>query len=162
MEILKIILAVFGIVGLTLLIWKPPKLQVKKANRITKTKILEAENEFPMTKNQLKFEYDGGIVSRSKLEEAIDFFISIEPQPGIENGREEYESNLVRYKKEIELANSAIRNYAKQISPLTIEKMQDEFYSFTNSEKYLQSMIHCSVASSVLSTNWNRVGPWLN
>ncbi len=158
MEILTIILAVIGVAGLTLIVWKLPKQQAKKKETLPGK---EAENTFHKTENQLTFEYDGGTVSRSKLEEAIDFFISIEPHPGKRTATEEYEANLIRYKKEIELAELAIRSYAEQIRPLTIEAMQDEFYSITNSEKYLQSMIHSSVAYSLLNSHWNGVGPWI-
>jgi hypothetical protein len=106
----------------------------------------------------LKFYYEGGNVTKVKLEEALDFMISIETDPA--TGAEEYHDNLIKYKREVQMARQAVRKYGEQIFPRTLENMQNEFYSITNSIKYRQSVTHCSVAYSMLSSGWDGIGAW--
>lgn len=104
--------------------------------------------------------YDGAHVSRELLEEAIDFMISLEPDPESLRASEEYEENLDYFKSEIHQVKQIIRQFGEQIHPRTLENMQTVFYSVTNSKKYLASAIHCSVAYSCLESGWNGIGPW--
>lgn len=108
----------------------------------------------------MKFSYNGGSVSKEKLEEALDFLVDLEPNPDSISAEEEYEKNRKIYKESIEQARVAARKYGEQIRPQTLEAMQEVFYSITNSPKYLQSAIHTSVAYSTLNSCWDGIGPW--
>jgi hypothetical protein len=96
------------------------------------------------------------MITRQQVETALDFFILLESMPG------EY-STLKAYNKEAaDQHNAIVRQFAEEMQPCTLEHMQDVFYSFTNSPKYRQTMAACSVARTVLSSNWHRVGEWVD
>lgn len=107
-----------------------------------------------------KFFYDCGEVSKELLESAIDFMISIEPNPASPNCDQEFKASRKKYATEIKMVGAAIRQYGHQISNKTIESMQDVFYSIINSDKYLQSSKYQSVAYTLLNYYWDGIGPW--
>lgn len=107
-----------------------------------------------------KFFYDGGKVSKELLEEAIDFMISIEPNTESLTCDQEFKESRNKYKAEINMVYAAIRQYGRQISNKTLVNMQDIFYSIINSDKYLQSPKHGSVAYTLLNHCWNGIGAW--
>lgn len=105
--------------------------------------------------------YNGDPVTRQLVEEAIDFMISLEPiDSSSPNADEEYKSNNQLYRNEIIKAQQIFKKFGEQISPLTLENMQEVFYSITKSEKYSSSMIYQSVAHSCLESSWDKIGPW--
>ena len=106
-----------------------------------------------VTSECLNFSYHGGTVCRVKLESALDFFIALEIDGC-------YEENLQKYNKEYKMAEAAVIKFGQQIEVKTLEGMQDIFYSFTNSKKYLQSGLHCSIARTTLNRCWHGIGPW--
>ena|SRR3990172_12105237 len=106
------------------------------------------------------FFYDGREVSRELLEAAIDFLISIEPDPEVVVEYSDYEEITKKYEIEIKMAEAAIRHYGEQIEDKALANMQKEFYSITHLPKYRQSYIHQSVAHTVLNSQWHGIGPW--
>lgn len=98
-------------------------------------------------------------ITRDMVEEALDLFIATEPEGCSDTT---YRRNKKLNHHKLELANKVIHEYGTQISPMTLEHMQDEFYSFTNSDKYRASAHICSIARIMLSVNWHHVGPWLH
>ena len=107
------------------------------------------------------FFYNDGTVSKELLEQAIDFMISIEPDPELLISEQEYEAILERYESQIKMVNKAVRQYAYQIQDKTLKNMQEEFYSITNQPKYTQSYIRQSVAYNLLHHQWDGIGPWM-
>lgn len=105
------------------------------------------------------FSYSGGQVSRALLDDALEFLISLEPDPDSPEGMDEYEANCRRFDKNLSMADAAIRRFGEQIEPQTLEAMQNVYYSITNSPKY-SSPVHCSVVSSSLNHCWSGIGPW--
>jgi len=101
-----------------------------------------------------------GKVDRSMLEGALDFLISLEPDPESPDAIELYDLNREKYKSEVVKANKIIRLYGEQIEPKTLEHMQEKFYEIVNSSKYQQSSLHSSVVYSSLSYGWNGIGAW--
>ncbi len=119
------------------------------------------ENQIVEQTSQAKnFFYDDGEVSKELLEAAIDFMISIEPNPTSPTCEQEFQASRKQYATEIKMVYAAIRQYGHQISNKTIEGMQDVFYSITNSDKYLQSSKHTSVAYTLLNYYWDGIGSW--
>lgn len=115
---------------------------------------------------QLVRSYDGFSTSRELVECAIDFFIFIEPDSStleeLTKGDKIYADNLIKYKEEIKNANKIVRNFGEQLFPATLENMQDVFYSFSNSRKYLNTREISSIARLTLSTNWTNINGWLD
>ena len=107
-----------------------------------------------------QFVYSGGEVSRPILEDALEFLISIEPDPDSPTAMEDYAENMRKHEKAVSMANEALRQYAEQIEPQTLSAMQNAYYSITNSSKFTSSAIRVSVVTSVLNSAWNGVGPW--
>ena len=101
-----------------------------------------------------------GQVNKDMLELALDFLISLEPDPELPNAMEIYDRKCEKHQKEIDKARKIIRWYGEQIEPKSLEFMQEKFYEITNSSKYRQSAIHCSVVYSTLNSVWNGIGPW--
>lgn len=108
----------------------------------------------------MRFNYDGGPVSRQFLEEALEFLISLEPESDSSDAREVYDRNFQIYEKEIAMAEAAIRRYGEQIEPQTLEAMRSVYYSITNSPKFLSSAMRCSIVTSTLNSCWDGIGQW--
>jgi hypothetical protein len=94
------------------------------------------------------------MITRDQVEFALDFFILMETNPS------DYQVMKVRNAQVISQHNATVKQFGEEITPLTLENMQDVFYSFTNSTKYLRSRVACSVARTVLSSNWHGIGDW--
>lgn len=103
-----------------------------------------------------------GKIKRVELEKALDFLISIEPDPRSYDDMEEYHAIMKEHADKIEKVNNTIRKFGEQIEPLTLESMQAVYYSIINSNKYRESAIHQSVATTALSQCWKGIGPWRN
>lgn len=98
-------------------------------------------------------------ITREQVEQAIDLFVSLEPtDPMISSG--EYDAIMSANSSALDMAANIIHQYGGEISPQTLKRMQDEYYSFTNSLKYLKNATVSSVARSVLSENWNGINEW--
>jgi hypothetical protein len=101
--------------------------------------------------------YRGGIVDRDMVEAALDFYILIEPDPFGRGG-----GDRAKFTQELINARRIIRRYGEQVVPLTVERLQDHFYSFSNSDKYRYSMETISVVRTAISTAWEGLGGWLD
>ncbi|MDX2165263.1 MAG: hypothetical protein SFW07_07615 [Gammaproteobacteria bacterium] len=90
------------------------------------------------------------------MEEALDFFFSLEPTSDVSplEHIEYYENNCIKYAKEIEMAEQAIKTYGEQIEPKTFENMQKKFRDIVDSN------IHYRLMSSVIESAWDGIGPW--
>jgi len=95
----------------------------------------------------MEFEYDGGYVSESKFDEAIDLIINKVVNPEDFDTPELYENNIEDWKVELALVKSAIKSYAKQITP---ELLRKKFHSTKKDKSYSsQAIIH-----SILRPLW--------
>jgi hypothetical protein len=98
-------------------------------------------------------EYTGGLVNRIQVESALDFFIMIEP----DFDQAVDETKFVQEKIQ---ARQIIRQYAVQHLPCSLDVLQDLFYSFSNSNKYLYNIETISVVRTMLSTCWEGLAGW--
>ena len=110
------------------------------------------------------FEYNGGIVTRVKLEKAIDVFVKIEEEYqkkqklSIKAGQPEpdYKGIVAKYSNETDAAERAIRQFGKQIKPNKLKNMQKEFYDIINNKNGIKK----DIAYSLLNSNWDGIGEW--
>jgi hypothetical protein len=100
--------------------------------------------------------HDNDIVDRYMVECALDFFIMIEPDHFGEA------VHTLKFAKEISNAKLIIRRYGERVSPLTLENLQNHFYSFSNDRKYRYSAETISVVRTVISTAWEGLAGWLD
>jgi hypothetical protein len=93
------------------------------------------------------------------IREALDFLVAVEPKrPPLT--REEYQAAIAPYRTQIDAAMANLRRFAEEIEPLTLEQMQEKYYSFTNNRRYLVTSIVSSVVTTSLNQAWDHVGPW--
>ncbi len=90
---------------------------------------------------------------------ALNFLIAIEPVPP-PTSREEYEAATGPYRQQIAAAMATIRAFAAGTVPMTLERMQADYYGFTNDPRYLVSEEVSAVVRGVLNDAWTGVGPW--
>jgi len=103
--------------------------------------------------------YPVGKVTRKMVEDILDFNILLEPPPNARRGDAEFANNQQQWAGIIKMGDTLIRMYGVQLNSDVIG-MQYEFYSFTNSEKYLESPMTISVARTVLNSNWDGINGW--
>jgi hypothetical protein len=53
-----------------------------------------------------------------------------------------------------------MRGFARQRQPRTLEEMHEDYYSFTNDDRDLDTPEISAVATSAFRDAWNGVGPW--
>lgn len=131
--------------------------------------IKHVEEEMKVLQNRLSNEggqaisisdYAGQEVDRILLEKALDFMISLDPDPSSPTAEEDYRERVISQAKEITNAENILRQFGKQINPLTLDRMQDVYYSITNSAKYRNSSLTCCVVRVSLNNAWNGIGNW--
>lgn len=98
-------------------------------------------------------------VTREMVLTAIKVFTSLESEG---SSNKTYEMAKVKRRLEIVEANRIIREYGTQITPMTLDHMQDEYYSLTDIALYGNSAYSASVARTIISSNWNNIGPWVD
>lgn len=103
--------------------------------------------------------YAGGGVSWALMEDALDYFVSIEPDP---ERVIDYDTYMSQFKNDECFIKShlILRRFGEQIFPKTLSNMQDVFYSITNLPKYLSDAGCCSTVRSYLNDALNGIGPW--
>ena len=110
------------------------------------------------------FNYEGGNVTRKKLEEAIDLFVEVET-----DYKESVRKSLLEGKQpplfidieskypDINAAYEAVKQFARQIQPNDLQHMQRVFYDIVNLEE--DSFRH-AVISDYLTIEWDGIGDW--
>jgi hypothetical protein len=102
---------------------------------------------------------DSSDLDEDHVRAALDFLIAVEPVPPPES-REEYEKLTAPYRQQIAAAMATLRNFAKQTRPMTLERMQADYYGFTNDPRYLVAAAVAAVVQGALNEAWNGIGPW--
>ncbi len=110
------------------------------------------------------FSYDGGIVTRKKLEEAIDLFVQIEidykesvKEAQLEGRRPPLFKEVENIYSTVETAYEAVKQFARQIQPNDLSSMQRVFYDIVNSE---EDPFRRTVISDYLTIEWDGIGDW--
>jgi len=103
--------------------------------------------------------YDGGAVSRTLLEDALEYFISIEPDPGKDV---DYEAYMAGFGNDECFVKSTLvlRRFGEQVSRGGISEMQEVFYAITGSPKFLGENSRCVIARAWLMRAWDGIGEW--
>ncbi len=109
------------------------------------------------------FNYNGGIVTRKKLEEAIDLFVQIETdykeavkKADVEGGERPNINEIANNYPDNKAAEEAVKQFARQIQPDDLKNMQRVFYDIVNSEEGFRRV----VASDYLEILWDGIGDW--
>lgn len=106
-------------------------------------------------------------VTRDQFYAALDFLVSIEPDP--EEIDIEYDVMMAPYKAEIAEAESIIRSYGEQIAHNGLEYMQDELQLAINRLEYMQDELQLDhqatlfamcVITSTVNRVWDGCGEW--
>ena len=110
------------------------------------------------------FNYNGGTVTKKKLDEAIDLFVEIETDYKEAVRKAELSGNRPPLFVEIEskysdvnAAYEAVRQFARQIQPNDLKTMQNVFYSIVNST---EDPFRRTVISDYLTIEWDGIGEW--
>ena len=110
------------------------------------------------------FSYDGGIVTRKKLEEAIDLFVQIEidykesvRKSVLEGKQPPLFTDIEGKHTDINAAYEAVKQFARQIQPNDLSSMQKVFYGIVNSE---EDSFRRAVISDYLTIEWDGIGDW--
>ena len=110
------------------------------------------------------FSYDGGIVTRKKLEEAIDLFVELEIDYKESVKEVQLKGQRPPLFKEVEskypdagTAYEAVKQFARQIQPNDLSSMQRVFYGIVNSE---EDSFRRTVISDYLTIEWDCIGDW--
>lgn len=111
-----------------------------------------------LSKTIMDFKIEGRI-PRLIVEDVLDFNILIEPD---ELETDETIQVEAWVGDTVEKGLLIIREYGRQIEPPSLGRLQMEFYSFTNSIKYRQSMQTISVARAVLNQAWEGLNGWVS
>ena len=98
-------------------------------------------------------------LTEDHVREALDFLVAIEPDPPPDT-REDYEAQVGPHRQEIAEASATLRRFAEQTRPSTLERMQADYYGFTNDPRYLTTPDVSAVVTSALNEAWHGVGPW--
>jgi len=102
---------------------------------------------------------DEGTTTEAHVLSALDFLVSIEPDPQPQT-LAEYKAALAPYEARIARAVPVLRTFAEQMQPATLQEMQAQYYTFTNDKRYLTSPAVTGTAIAYLNEAWNGVGPW--
>ena len=112
--------------------------------------------------SKLIMDYEiNGKVPRAMVEAVLDFHILLEPDPSNRDAVRQYTVSTLIYSGTIDKGLEIIRAYGRLIEPATLGRLQDEFYTFTNSLKYRKSAMTISVARAVLDQGFNGVNGWV-
>lgn len=110
------------------------------------------------------FSYEGGNVTRKKLEEAFDLFVQIEMdykesvRKSISNGEPPPLFREIEGKyPDVEPAYEAVKQFARQIQPNDLSSMQRVFYGIVNLE---EDSFRRAVISDYLTIEWDEIGDW--
>jgi hypothetical protein len=110
------------------------------------------------------FNYEGGNVTRKKLEEAIDLFVEVETDYKESVRKAHLEGNQPPLFREIEskypaveMAYEAVKQFARQIQPDDLSSMQRVFHGIVNSE---EDSFRRAVISDYLTIKWDGIGDW--
>ena len=110
------------------------------------------------------FIYNGGTVTRKKLDEAIDLFVEIETeyreivrQAELNGNRPPLFTEIESKYPDVNAAYEAVRQFARQIQPNDLKTMQNVFYSIVNST---EDPFRRTVISDYLTIEWDGIGDW--
>lgn len=102
-------------------------------------------------------------IAAEDVHEALAFLIAIEPDPDDDSDIdtvEDYEAYMAPFSRDIDRAMATLRRYAAQRQPRTLQEMQEDYYTFTNDDRYLDTSAMSAVVTSALRDAWQGVGPW--
>jgi hypothetical protein len=98
------------------------------------------------------------------VHEVLQFLIAIEPDPDDDDidiaTVEDYDAYMVPFSQDIDRAMATLRRFAEQRQPRTLQDMQEDYYRFTNDDRYLNTSEMPGVVTSALRDAWEGVGPW--
>jgi hypothetical protein len=73
---------------------------------------------------------------------------------------EDYEAYMARFQPDITRAIATLRAFAGRRQPQRLIEMQENYYEFTNDDRYLETAEIAGVVRSALGEAWDGVGPW--
>lgn len=97
-------------------------------------------------------------ISHAQFVKALEYLVSIEPDPTSYRDMDEYDRLMTPHEPEIDHAHSVIRAYGAQIAPQGINHMQQVLYDLLGhyTDAKSQSLIRSNV-----QWLWDGCGDWL-
>lgn len=107
---------------------------------------------------------DPNEIDVNDVHEALEFLVAIEPDPNDDDNDidtvEDYEAHMAPFSQDVGRAMATPHRFAEQKQPRTLQEMQEDYYSFTNDDRYLNTSAMSAVVTSALRDAWKGVGPW--
>jgi hypothetical protein len=107
---------------------------------------------------------DPNDIDAEDVHDALEFLIDIEPDPEDDDNDidtvEDYDAYMEPFSQDVGRAMTTLRRFAEQRQPRTLPEMQEDYYSFTNDDRYLDTSETSAVVTSALRDAWGGVGPW--
>ena len=105
---------------------------------------------------------DPTAVGEDDVHESLEYLIAIEPDPDDDDidTSEDYEAYMAQFQPDITRAMAALRAFAAQRQPQDLTAMRENYYEFTNDDRYLETEEIAGIVRSALSEAWDGVGPW--
>lgn len=105
---------------------------------------------------------DPTAVGDDDVHEALEYLIGIEPDPDDDDidTSEDYEAYMARFLPDITRAMATLRAFAAQRQLQDLTAMRENYYEFTNDDRYLETEDAVGVVRSALSEAWDGIGPW--
>jgi hypothetical protein len=97
------------------------------------------------------------IITQQNFQAALDYLVSIEPDPNAIQSIDQYNSLMAIHKSGIDAANSTIRDYGMQIAPKGLPFMQGEL-QFVLSQQ--NEPLAISVIKAAVNRDWDGCGAW--
>ena len=97
-------------------------------------------------------------ISHDHFVQALNYLVSIEPDPTAYRDMDEYDAMMTPYEQEIAKAHATIHSYGAQIAPQGLEHMQDVLYELLEqqTDPKAESLIRSNV-----NWLWDGCGQWL-
>ena len=108
----------------------------------------------------MAFRHDNTFVTLEKLLEALDFLVSLEPDPYTEEAEDGYNEMIDSNSESIRHAESVVRRFAKQVRPQTLKSLQEQFNSIIETPKYHSSEVAYCVVAATINKCWNEIAGW--
>lgn len=96
-------------------------------------------------------------VTFTQFKEALEYMVSIEPEPELLVHEDTYDRLLAPYEKEIQQAEATILAYGNHLSLEGRELMQQVLYELLEAQTTTKAFI---VIRSTVNRVWNGVGAW--
>ena len=118
----------------------------------------EQKNALEASLDRIK-KYNDGTVHDQLVHDALEYFISIEPDPA---QTIDYKKYLARFENDESFIKSLLilKRFAEQIPQRTFAKMQEEYYRIIQLPRFSNDSFRQGVAITWLHNAWDGIDEW--